>query len=168
MTLDMKMLRKKELIENMIARLEAELAAVVQAAKAAHEAATHESAKPENQYDTRGLEASYLAGAQAARAGEIQTQLALYHQMPTADLPPGSRVAAGALVQLEAVAGGRRSYCLLVPRGGGASLTVDDIAVQAVAPASPMGEVLMGSRAGETIEVESREGAREYRILGVS
>ncbi len=46
-----------------------------EAALATYEAATHEESKPENEYDTRGLEASYLAGAQAKRTAEIEELL---------------------------------------------------------------------------------------------
>src|SRR5581483_11142644 len=58
---------KRRLVETVQQHLAEELATLMQAAKAAHEAATHEESKAEDQHDTRGLEASYLAGSGAAR-----------------------------------------------------------------------------------------------------
>lgn len=52
---------KRALIKKIVAQLEAELALLTKAARSAHAEATHESSKAENKYDTRGLEASYLA-----------------------------------------------------------------------------------------------------------
>lgn len=68
---------KKKLIELICAQLEKDLQTAIAAAVATYEAATHEESKPENEYDTRGLEASYLAGAQSKRAGEIEELLAI-------------------------------------------------------------------------------------------
>ena len=56
---------KKRLLEEIIARLRADAAKMKAAALATHEEATHEDNKAESKYDTRGLEASYLAEAQA-------------------------------------------------------------------------------------------------------
>ena len=62
---------KKALVATLVEKLDNELANMKRAAKDAREAATHEEAKPENDKDTRALEASYLAGAQAARVREL-------------------------------------------------------------------------------------------------
>ncbi|MCA9555143.1 MAG: hypothetical protein KC933_34240, partial [Myxococcales bacterium] len=67
---------KVALLAQIRAALEAELAAITASAADARSAATHEDAKPENQYDTRGLEASYLAGAQAGRAQDLAARIA--------------------------------------------------------------------------------------------
>ena len=69
-------INKKELIQKLILSLEEELLALKTAAQATYQAATHEESKPENEYDTFALEASYLAGAQAKRAGQIDEIIA--------------------------------------------------------------------------------------------
>src|SRR4051812_31278987 len=56
---------KEELVKAIIAKLNHNLGILERAARAAHAEATHESSKAENKYDTRGLEASYLAGGQS-------------------------------------------------------------------------------------------------------
>ena len=57
--------KKQKLIEAILLELESELSVLADAAKAAHLAATHEESVAEDPHDTRGVEASYLAGAQA-------------------------------------------------------------------------------------------------------
>jgi hypothetical protein len=56
---------KARIIEQIVASLSESLAVLEKAARASHAEATHESSKAESKYDTRGLEAAYLAGGQA-------------------------------------------------------------------------------------------------------
>ena len=169
-------MNKRRIVELLIERLQAELDGVTRAAQAAHEAATHESAKPENQYDTRGLEASYLAGAQAQRVTEISALISAYRLMPLPEPGPRDPIEPGMLVELELELGnarpsssskGRRSYYLLMPRGGGISIQIDGCSVLALAPGAPMGEALMGRRVDDVIEVETKDQVREYRVVSV-
>ena len=57
-------------------RLAEDLLQVEQAARVAHEAATHEENIAENKYDTLGLEAAYLAAGQTRRAEAIRQAMA--------------------------------------------------------------------------------------------
>src|SRR4051812_31376659 len=93
---------KRRLVETIQTHLAEELATLMQAAKAAHEAATHEESRAEDAHDTRGLEASYLAGAQAQRAAELQSQLMMWKFLPLRDFGGPDDVACpAALVELE-------------------------------------------------------------------
>src|SRR3954452_6187110 len=98
---------KRRLIETIQAHLAEELATLMQAAKAAHEAATHEESKPEDQYDTRGLEASYLARGQAERLAQLQKLATILKTHPPRSFGPKEAVAPGALVELDSE--GKRS-----------------------------------------------------------
>ncbi len=156
---------KQRLVAAFIALLESDLAAAKEAALATYEAATHEESRPENEYDTRGLEASYLAGAQAKRAGEIEEVLSLFRTMEFKGLLAGEPVQAGALVEVEA--NGRRSHLLLMPKGGGFSLGFAGQVVQIITPVSLLGEALVGLKEGEVAEIEINGAVREYEILAV-
>ncbi|MCE9575491.1 MAG: transcription elongation factor GreAB, partial [Deltaproteobacteria bacterium] len=63
----MSTLSKAELKAELVRVVEAALATAVAAHQAATEGATHAEAKPENDKDTRALEASYMARGQAVR-----------------------------------------------------------------------------------------------------
>ena len=156
---------KRKLIQAFIVQLENDLLALKAAAQATYEAATHEENKPENEYDTRGLEASYLAGAQAKRAGEIDEVLSLFHHLPCKDFAPLEPISATALVEVETR--GKKSFLFLMPKGGGVSLRFEGTPVQVVTPNSLLGEGLLGLRKGETAEIEIGEELKTYEILGV-
>lgn len=156
---------KKALAAAFIQQLEKDLMMMKEAALATYEAATHEESKPENEYDTRGLEASYLAGAQAKRAGEIDQALSHFRNLEFSDLGPGEKIRATALVQAEL--DGREAWLLIMPKGGGFNLTYDGRAIQIVTPASSLGEALLGLKAGDVAEFEVGPKVRECEVINV-
>lgn len=160
------MIDKRVLIEGIVAKLTEELETLNRAVRAAHEAATHEESKAEDQYDTRGLEASYLASAQANRAAELQSQINLFKFLPIRDKPEAHAVEVGSLVELDL--DGRKLLYFLVSQGGGISIRLESATVQVITPLAPLGEALLGRRVGEVVEVELQDSVREYEVLAVS
>ncbi|MCC7441505.1 MAG: GreA/GreB family elongation factor [Bdellovibrionales bacterium] len=156
---------KSRLLEQIVAQLERELASVTRAAQSAHEAATHEESKAEDQYDTRGLEASYLAEAQAGRVTELKKLVVHFQHFPTRKFTETDPVEVGALVELEM--GGKSQLYLLAALGGGLSLEIAGQRVQVLTPQAPLGDALLGRRLGEGVEVELQGSLREYKILSV-
>lgn len=158
-------MNKQELITAFIQQLERDLEAMKIAARAAHEAATHEESKPENEYDTRGLEASYLAGAQAKRAAEMEEALSLFKTAPFKSFGKGDVIQSTALVEVDMES--KKNYLLLMPKGGGLKLTVQGRAIQIVTPASSLGEALLGLREGDVAEFEVGKELREAEVLSI-
>lgn len=68
-------MNKQALIQKVVEKLTADLALYFKAATIARAEATHEQSKAENKYDTRGLEASYLARGQSKQAAEIEVSI---------------------------------------------------------------------------------------------
>jgi transcription elongation GreA/GreB family factor len=159
-------LEKKQLIDEIVAHLNQELSVIQNAARAAHEAATHDESRPEDEHDTRGIEAAYLAGAQANRAAEIQKQIHLVQLLPVRSFEENDPIALGACIDLDQE--GRKSTFFLVAQGGGISFTVNGKKIHLITPQSPIGESLLGKKKGDWIEVESQSGTREYQIVGIS
>ncbi len=156
---------KKRLISAFIQQLEQDLASMKSAARATLEAATHEESKPENEYDTRGLEASYLAGAQAKRALEIEEVLSLFKTASFKDFAAHDKVQATALVEVDL--DGKQNLLLLMPKGGGVRLSFEGKSVQIVTPQSSLGEILLGLKVGETAEFEVGTKVRECEVLSI-
>lgn len=102
--------------------------------------------KPENKYDTRGLEASYLAGAQAERAAELQRDLQVLANLPLRSFGPDDKVAATALVTIDR--DGNKARYFMMPVGGGARLTSPAGPVTVVTPHSPIGLALQDPAGG--------------------
>jgi len=143
--------------------LVAQLAAALEAARAAHaaaiEGATHPEAKAENAKDTRGLEQSYIARGQAQRVAELEVAVAELSKLALRALDTG---AIGAVITVDEDGATRRYF--LVPHGGGNVLAGD---VHVITPASPRGLALLGKQAGDVAELVVAGKTRELEITGV-
>jgi transcription elongation GreA/GreB family factor len=158
--------RKQELLTALIAQVEAEIATMRKAAYDAAEAATHAEAKPENDKDTRALEASYLAAGQAERVRTLETALKLLAQLELRELSDVTPICASAVVTLEDDDGARTKF-FMSPHGGGVKLSLEGEVVQVVTPQSPLGAALLGRTCGESFELRGKSGAREMHIVEV-
>lgn len=159
------LMNKAKLITQIILQLEENLQTNISAALATYEAATGEESQAENEYDTRGLEASYLAGAQAKRVGEIEEQLHIYRHLKPRSFSKNDPIDSTALVHVEH--NGKKSYVFLMPMAGGIALSVDGHAVQVITPLSPLGEALVGLKVGDVAIVDTASTSKEYSILAV-
>lgn len=156
---------KKYLVRVFTIHLQEELAALTAAAKATYEAATHEESKPENEYDTRGLEASYLAGAQAKRVGEIREVLNQFQNLEFKDFAPTDPVLSTALIEL--TIDGKKNTLLFMPKGGGVTLSIEGQSIQIVTPHSLLGEAILGAKVGDEVEYEAGKRVHVCEILGI-
>jgi transcription elongation GreA/GreB family factor len=155
-------MKKERLIEELEAYLREELAAV--------QAQAHSEGQSNGPNEKR-----------TAAVVELERQLLMYRFLPKREALPDDPIAPGALVELELCGEGTdeeppggsanqgsqktpRSFCLIVPSGGGLILSVDGQPVQVVTPQSPLGEALLGHRKSDVITVKTRR----YRILGLT
>lgn len=157
---------KPALLKQIIERLDADVRLVLQAARTAHAAATHEENIPDNKYATLALEASYLAQGQANRAQELKLALEAYRQLQLQNFSNETPIRLTALVTLEDEDGGERRL-FLGPAAGGMKLKVDGGEVMVITPESPLGRQLLGLRRGDTCELEAAGRRREYEIVAV-
>jgi len=157
---------KSVLREKIVAQLTENIGLLEKAAQASHAEATHESSKAENKYDTRGLEAAYLAGGQARQLREIVESMELYVSLPLRDFQPDEPIDITALVDLEM--DGVRSLYFLGPRSGGLELTCARQEITVITPQSPLGQNLMRKRTGDQWSAKIGGGAVKYVIRGVS
>src|ERR1700733_5721709 len=93
-------MNKRALIKKITAKLTEELQVYFRAAQFSRAEATHESSKAENKYDTRGLEASYLARGQSKQAAEIKIAIAEFEKL-SKNFDADEPIDLGALVELE-------------------------------------------------------------------
>ena len=157
---------KEALIAQILKELEGRLAALCQSARAAYEGATHEESRAEDKYDTRGLEASYLAGAQAKRAMELEDAIARYRNLKARDFGDEDPIALTALVQLEAE--GRDSLYFIGPEAGGTRLVQNGETITVITPKAPLGKKLMGSLADDEFNLTLGGVKRSYTIVSVA
>lgn len=144
-------MEKAAIVADLKIQLQAQYDRASQALAGAREAATGEDSKAEGKYDTRGLEASYLAAGQAEQTEHLADSIAKLDRFTFKDFEIDDPIATGALV--EADAGGEVHFYLLSPVGGGMTCdTEDGETVTILGPASPLGEKLLGHTTGSSIE----------------
>lgn len=158
-------LLKQKIISEIIEKFESELAVMAKAAQETREAATHEESVAEDKYDTRGLEASYLAGAQARRVAELQWIIHSYQNLELLEFTSQSFVGITALVEVSSET--KKKLFFLAPKGGGILIDVDSIKVQIVAPDSKLGAELMGKVVGDSVEMQIVGRLKEYEVLNI-
>jgi transcription elongation GreA/GreB family factor len=157
---------KRALIKKIVAQLEAELALLTKAARSAHAEATHESSKAENKYDTRGLEASYLARGQSKQAAEAVQAIEDFKALSVRPFGPADGIDIGALVELTSKK--ESSVYFLGPRAGGTEVVQEKREVLVITPQSPLGQQLVGRKAGEKLKLSLAGTTNEFKIASVA
>jgi transcription elongation GreA/GreB family factor len=156
---------KQKLVNRIIEHLSESLGVLEKAARASHAEATHESSKAENKYDTRGLEAAYLAGGQAKQAREILESIKIYETLAVKDFAPREPVDLTALVELDS--DGTRALYFLGPRNGGLEVELGRKEVTVITPQSPLGQELMAKKAGQRWTTKLGGSMVRHQIISV-
>lgn len=159
-------MNKQELLERIIERLAQEADALAKGARSAHQDATDPESKAENKYDTRGLEASYLAGAQSKMAADALHTLSVYQTMELKEFSDHTPIGLTAYVVLESD-DGMSSFYFLGDKGGGIEVIYEGKKVLLITPASPIGNQLMGRTVGDSFFIQSKNKKTEYEIISV-
>jgi len=156
---------KRQLLKLFEAQISADIAMLKASAVAAHEAATHTESKAEDQYDTRGLEASYLAGAQAKRALELEQLELMYRHIDPLPFTAVTPIASTALIELKSSEGS--AFYFLMPLGGGRQVKYEGKTIHVITPQSPLGEAILGKKVGDEIEILLQRKQRDYEIVAI-
>ncbi len=157
-------MNKPLLIAQILAHLDAGASRYAGAAREAQAGATDEQSRAENKYDTRGLEASYLAHGQSRQALETAQAREQLAKLPT-QFAPGDPIGLGALVEL--ASGDGRFWYFLAPAAGGTEVVCEGEEVLVVTPHSPLGRALLGRRRGENVRVDAGSTAHVHRVVAI-
>lgn len=152
----MKPIDKAAVIRTVRNELVSQYARVVAAAREAHGYATDPDSKAESKYDTRSLEASYLAVGQSEKAEELAAAIRSFQ--PEA-FPPSSEdrcAELGAVLQVR-YADQSIAVFLLATQGGGISCEWEGRPVMVVTPSAPVFQKLQGKRVGDRISAPDLE-----------
>lgn len=158
-------MNKRTLIQKIISKLNEELAVYFRAAQASRAEATHEQSRADNKYDTRGLEASYLARGQSKQAAELESSIVEFEKLDTRKFSAGEGAAVGALVQLEM--GSEVSFYFIGPRAGGTEVVQEKQEVLVITPQSPLGAQLMEKKQGDRPQLLLAGKKQPARIVSV-
>ncbi len=153
---------KSALVSKIIAQLDHELALYERSARAAHAEATDEQSKAENKYDTRGLEASYLARGQSRQMAETLQAREHYATLPLRDFGPADPIDIGAVIAVEF--DGERTIYFIGPRAGGMEISHEDETVLVITPQSPLGQQIVGQKPSAGLKIALGGRGRTCRV----
>jgi len=156
---------KKKLLEQLIERVKEETALAEEAALHAQSYKQDESMKQEGKYDTRSVEAGYLAGAQVRRVEELKLELQMLEEIPIHDFDDDDDIAIGALVSIK-FKNQVRDY-FVSSTAGGTIVNVDGNSILVISVFSPIGQAVIGLNKGNEFEVETPQETRVYEIVAV-
>jgi transcription elongation GreA/GreB family factor len=152
---------KSLIFKTLIDELTLNLQAALTAAQNTYEIATNEDNKAENKYDTRGLEASYLAGAQAERVRDLKETLTVISNLQFKNFKQEDKIALTALVELQTDE--NTNWVLVLPKGGGQKVVIQKKTIKVITPESPLGQLLIGKKNGDEFTLN----AKEYSISNI-
>ena len=144
-------MKKATLVRRIVDALNAEVEVHARSARNARAEATDEQSRSENKYDTRGLEASYLARGQSKVVGDLRSAIVQYETLKVRAFGEKDPVDISAYVVVSGPDG--ESAYFIGPTAGGTEITHERREVLVLTPHSPLGQQLMGKRAGDRIEL---------------
>jgi transcription elongation GreA/GreB family factor len=157
---------KSLLQQRVLERLAEDLLQAEQAARAAHETATHEESVAENKYDTLGLEAAYLATGQARRADAIRQAMVNWRQFRPRPYDASKGIQLGALVCLVDAAD-QQQQLFLGPVGGSMRLVCGAQLVQVISSEAPLGRAMLGKCEGDEVAIQVAPIRQRFEVLRV-
>ncbi|MGJ8638056.1 MAG: hypothetical protein ACSHYA_01570 [Opitutaceae bacterium] len=146
----------------LIDTLREELLHAVNASKDAAEYATNEESRAESQWDTQGLEASYLAAGQASQAKQWAEAIEELQSEREDLLKPNTRVSLGALFTCDF--GGSEEIFFFAGVAGGQVIKVDNLEVTVLNSHSPLAARILGRKAGENFVLPNGNTAQVVHV----
>ena len=142
---------KRLVIQKIIETFQSEMETYIRAAKFSHAEATAEENQAENKYDTRGLEASYLATGQANKIVEIEESIAAFDALRGRKFNEADGIDVGALIEISQ--DGERAHYFIGPSAGGTEIEIGETEVLVITPQSPLGSQLKGAKQGSKMNI---------------
>ncbi len=161
-------MQKQDIVQAIVAIIEKELASATRSARETADEATDDESRPENKYDTRGLEASYVASAQAHYAKDLLDALQAYRNLTLPESSNGC-IALGSLVTTLSSSGRARFF--IGPARGGLEINLESEimnresisdSITVLTPSSPLGTQLLGKQVGS-----KTQGATSHTVIEV-
>ncbi len=141
---------KNDVIPALIAQQESRIAVLKSALAETTENASGEETRSEGKYDTRAIEAAYLASAQRKQLALAEESLARFRAFDFPAFAFDDEIAPGALVEVDQE--GEICFYLLGPTAGGLITEYLGCELTVITPESRLFGELVGRKPGDTIE----------------
>ena len=138
---------KSQFFSRLLETLRAECLHAIEASKDAADYATNEESKAVSQWDTQGLEASYLAAGQASQARQWAEVVEELQSEREVLLKPNSDISLGALFYCDM--GGELEWFFFAGVAGGQVIQTEQGEVTVITAQSPLASRLRGRKVGD-------------------
>ena len=159
-------MNKQTVLQAIIDKLKVDLGVAQRAAQTAYETATHEENIAETQYDTLGLEASYLAAGQARRVEEIRQSLLLYQKLSLTPFDEQRGIQTGDLVTLQTETGAEQ-HLFLGPDAAGLKIRLENAIITVITARAPLGQSLLGKFEGDELEITVNGSKQSFEVTQI-
>lgn len=155
---------KQEVVKLLKKQLDEKIDVAQQAFRSSHHHVVEDDLKSEGKYDTRAIEAGYLASAQKKRLDELKQDRELLDHINVDQA--SQSVTVGSLIEL--LHQDCRQFYFISSTLGGSFFKVQDKTILIISAFSPIGVEVIGLSKGECFEVYLNENSvREYELLSV-
>lgn len=141
---------KDDVISNLLRQMEEKITITKSALAETNESASGDETKSEGKYDTRAIEAAYLAEAQAGQLALAEESLAIFKRFEPRNFEMTEPVGPGALVEVDQE--GEICFYLLAPTGGGLMTDYLGCDVTVITPDSRLYQELNEKKMGAELE----------------
>ncbi len=157
---------KKRIIQKLIDKTQAELKKAEESSNSTRELNQAPDMKQEGKYDTRAIEAGYLAGAQMRRVEELKLDIQMLEEIEVQDFSKDDEIAVSALVELKHK--NRIQTYFLSTTAGGSFLELGGKAIMVISVFSPIGDAMLGLKVGDDFELQTAKETKEYEIISLN
>lgn len=154
---------KEKIKKILLDKVKEDLSKAKEAALSSKELTTKGDLKSDGKYDTRAIEAGYLASAQNKRVEELEQDEKLLESIEF--INTSSEVSIGSLVELE-VNNIKRKY-FISSASGGSFVQIQGEAILVISVFSPIGKEVLGLSVNEEFEVEANEQSKIYKVVSL-
>jgi len=158
---------KKVLLDLTIGDIEKQIETAERGRKDAIEESKAHKGAMASRYDTFKEEAQYLAGGFAARIQELTPLLAALKSMRI-QITANSKVAGGAIVEVEDIDTSTKTKYFLLPAGGGYAYKVNGEQYSTLTIQAPLARSLFGKTEGDEVEITIQGTTKHLLIVSVS
>ena len=146
-------MNKSEFLDAVLRSLRADFENRLRVSKKTREQGNNSESRAEGKYDTLSIEENYLADGLAKQAESAAQAITLIEKMQLRTFANNDPIDLSALIEIQFAHA--TEWFFLAPVAGGTEVICAGTPVTVVTPESPLGQQLLGSRAGEKIKSPS-------------
>jgi len=139
------------LVEHLIAAMRAEISELRRSFEQARETTVTAPCRMQSRFDTKGVEAAWVADGLARALKEKDRQIAELERFRPDN--GNGKVAIGSVVELLHAEGGGREIYFIVPAGGGREIESCRLVIKTVTSTAPLGNAMIGKKDGEEVVI---------------